>query len=98
MNVAMIKKIGYKGNPRDLQKKSKLSTVVGIAVKGMNKFGVQGFMNFQRGGETGYNNPKSNQFLTKQYKNGIYNTMQKYLKDKKLMKDGRKVWAQIPYV
>jgi len=100
MNQAMLKKIKFNGNPAMLNSASNINLTVATLLTAIQKLGLNGFMNFQRGGGSAYANPSKYQAKYKipQYLNGIYNMMVQFQKDPTLWTDGRKVWANIPHV
>lgn len=98
MNIDMLNMIGFNGNPNNLNKLSNIKETVKTVLLAVKKLGLEGFLNFHRGGRTAYNNPHNNPYKVPEFKDGIYNIMQKYVQDTSLFEDGRKVWAQISYV
>jgi hypothetical protein len=100
MNKAMLKYIGFQGNMSRLNYASNINLTVATLLRAINKLTLNGFLNFHRGGITGYKNPAkySNVFKMPQFFNGIYNMLLEFQQDHTLWTDGRKVWAQIPHV
>ncbi len=100
MNGDMLNHVGYKGNRDGLNRIGNIAEVVKIAIHAVNKLGLEGFLNFHRGGASGWEHPQKyeQKYKMNVYKDGVYNIMQKYMQDSSLFNDGRKVWADIPYV
>jgi hypothetical protein len=100
MNIDMLNVIGFKGNPNDLNYISNIKQTVSVAIQAINYLGMSGFLNFHRGGRSGYNDPAKYDSIYKMpdFRRGAYNIMVKYMNDPSLFTDGRKVWANIPYV
>jgi hypothetical protein len=98
MNGDMLKRIGFKGNKDKLNKAGNIKLVVATLLQGIKKLGLEGFINFHRGGATGYKQPNNPEFKIPIFKNGIYHMMQKFEGDHSLWTDGRKVWADIDHV
>lgn len=98
MNIDMLKRIGFKGNPNSLNRLSNIKTTVKTVLLALNKLGLEGFLNFHRGGATGYSKPSTPKFKIPVFKDGVYNVMKEYMRDQSLFTDGRKVWADIPHV
>lgn len=57
MNIDMLNMIGFKGNPDSLNRISNIKETVLVAIQAVNKLGLQGFLNFHRGGRTAFNDP-----------------------------------------
>jgi len=103
MNVDMIINfLNYQGNLTALNSISNIQICVSLLIQAVNTLGINGFINFQRGGRTLYQNPTSqqyiNQFQLVVYQNGLYNIMRQYVQNPSLFTSGLKAWAQIPAV
>jgi hypothetical protein len=96
MNGDMLNAIGFRGNRDSLNNAVKIKLVVITCINAINKLSLEGFMNFHRGGRTGYNDPSK--FKIPMYKNGIYHMSQKFEGDHRLWTDGRKVWSNVDHV
>lgn len=101
MNYDMLKNyVHYKGNFDSLNKIANIKECVKVLIQAVNKLGLGGFVNFHRGGRSGYENPKKYEakFKMQAFRVGLYNIMMKYMEDTSLFTDGRKVWSDIPHV
>jgi len=100
MNIDMLNYIGFKGNTNDLNSITNIKLTLSVLVDAINVLGLQGFLNFHRGGRTAFLNPVANdaRYGLTTFKVGVYNIMKVYENDLTLFNDGRKVWAQIPHV
>ena len=90
LNPHMIKAMGYQGNPWDLNSDSQLPTLIGVMKQGLQKFGVEGYCNYVRGGSVGYQDHTSYDCIG--YRNTIatiYNVVKSNLPS--IMTDSRRV-------
>ncbi len=98
MNKDMLNHIHFKGDTNRLNRAENINDCVATLLLAIQELSLDGFINFHRGGRTGYQHPNKSEFKIPMFKNGIYHMMQKFQQDTSLWSDGRKVWAQIDYV
>ena len=91
MNVGFLKYIGsgYAGNPDALNGPDSLSAAVAQLYMGMNNLGMDGFLNFHRGGQTAFQDGTS--YGAYDYRNTISSMIQAIANDESLLTDQRRI-------
>jgi hypothetical protein len=69
LNIDMVKRLGYKDNLSDLNYVHNIPKVVDILNRGITKWGIEGLLNYVRGGYTAFKDGKS--YDVYNYKNTI---------------------------
>jgi hypothetical protein len=99
LNFARHPKVS-ESNIHNLNYKKDLKLAVEVAIKGIINLGMVGFLNFHRGGQTGYLKPRKCEPCLKiqMFRSGIHNVVNRYRKNPSLFREGNKVYAIIDYV
>lgn len=96
-NVDMIKELGFKGMVRDLNCFDALPELLSVVGKGLKTWGVRRFLDFHRGGRTGFNDGVS--YDCYGYRNAIAGIMPYLRKDLPLAaRDSRRAEVYTPHV
>lgn len=87
-------------NIHDLNYLKNLKLAVEVAIKGIVKLGIVGFLNFHRGGQTGWRKPKKCErcLKIKMFRQGIHNVVNRYKANPSMFREGNKVYSIIDYV
>lgn len=56
LNISMLRALGYRGDGSELNSRGGVGEAVGYMLQGMRSWGVDGFLAYQRGGSTGFEN------------------------------------------
>ena len=99
LNIGMLKALGYAGGDAGaaLNDEANLPVAVGYALRGLRQWGAAGFLNFHRGGSTGFADGVS--FGCKAYRSAIATVQAMLMNDFDLARnDGRRVEADVPHV
>jgi len=98
MNLAMLKQLGATNDClNEMNSSDTYDKSVEYARMGLARFGVKGFLDFHRGGETAYNNGGQG-FMCDVFRNAVKTALIQISKDKSLLTDDRRVCMNVPYV
>jgi hypothetical protein len=89
INQAFLRYVGFNGNPNSLNQWSSLNQIVHILKSAVKQLGVNGFLNFHRGGETGFTDGRS--YGCHYYRNSIASMMRAMDNNPSLMTDDRRI-------
>jgi hypothetical protein len=96
LSVDLVQHLGYKGNADLLNRDDMLRDVVILMRSGMDRWGVDRFLNFVRGGRTAFKDGKS--YGAADYRNTIKSMVVEIHKDKVLLHDDRRVDSFLKHV
>jgi hypothetical protein len=96
LSLDLVKQIGHNGNPWDLNYDENLPAVVALVRDGMRKWGVNRYLNFVRGGRTGFADGVS--YGVYDFRNSIKSMAYAIQRDQGLMWDDRRVEVYLQHV
>lgn len=96
LSLDLVKQAGYNGNPWDLNYEDHLPAVVTLVRDGINKWGVNSFLNFVRGGRTAFQDGYS--YGAYDYRNSMKTMCEVIDKDQSLLWDDRRVNIDVQHV
>ena len=98
-NIDMLQRLGYAGNDNGmaLNRPENLSVVAAYNLKAIRTWGATRYLNFHRGGSTGFNDGVS--YGCASFRNAVATVMARLMNDMDLSRnDDRRVQANVPHV
>jgi hypothetical protein len=96
LSLDLVQQVGYDKNPWDLNDTNNMKDVVNLIQSGINKWGVNSFLNFVRGGSTSFKDGYS--YGVADYRNAIKTMANAIRSDHDLLYNGNRVNCYVQHV